>query len=85
MSDTLQFDRVLVIDKGHIAEDDNPQKLYADEESRYRLLCDAEDLVRKHLWASAHWRRLRVVNGQLAEQPDSHDEKPAKGFTWQPK
>ena len=39
--------------------------LAADLQSRYRALLDAEDAVRKDLWASADWRKLTIADGRL--------------------
>ncbi len=64
---TRDFDRVLVIEDGHIAEDAAPEVLAADLSSRYRQLLDAETLVRRSLWASTEWRRFQVGDGHLTE------------------
>lgn len=66
VGDTQSFDRVLVIENGQIVEDDKPDTLLA-QDSRYRRLLEAEREVREGLWASAEWRRLRLVNGKLEE------------------
>lgn len=66
VSDTLDLPRVLVMGNGAILEDGNPCELAADPHSRYRALLDAEEAVRSGLWASAHWRRLRLNEGKLA-------------------
>jgi ABC-type transport system involved in cytochrome bd biosynthesis fused ATPase/permease subunit len=66
VSDTLDLPRVLVMENGTIVEDGNPQKLAADPDSRYRALLDAEEAVRRGLWASSKWRRLRLSDGKLA-------------------
>jgi ATP-binding cassette subfamily B protein len=42
VADTLEFDRVLVIDAGRITEDGPPETLAAQPDSRYRALLDAE-------------------------------------------
>jgi ATP-binding cassette subfamily B protein len=66
VSDTLDLPRVLVMENGRIVEDGNPHKLAADPDSRYRALLDAEEAVRRGLWASSKWRRLRLSEGKLA-------------------
>jgi ABC-type transport system involved in cytochrome bd biosynthesis fused ATPase/permease subunit len=66
VSDTLDLPRVLVLENGAIVEDGKPRELAADPHSRYRALLDAEEAVRHGLWASAHWRRLRLSDGKLA-------------------
>ncbi len=67
IGDTLGFPRVLVIDQARIAEDGDPAKLAADPHSRYRQLLDAEETVRRSLWSSERWRRLRLSGGKLVE------------------
>ena len=64
VSETLGFDRVLVIEDGCIAEDDAPATLAA-RPSRYRELLDAEVRVRDGLWLDPQWRRLQLVGGRL--------------------
>ena len=65
---TQDFERVLVIEGGHIAEDGCPAELATQPGSRYRALLKAEEAVREGLWSSAEWRRLWLEGGQLAEQ-----------------
>jgi ABC-type bacteriocin/lantibiotic exporter with double-glycine peptidase domain len=68
VGDTRDFERVLVIAGGAIVEDGSPRELAALPGSRYRRLLDAEEAVRRGLWASAHWRRLRLRDGKLGEE-----------------
>jgi ABC-type bacteriocin/lantibiotic exporter with double-glycine peptidase domain len=68
VSDTMDLPRVLVVEGGRIIEDGDPRELAKNPESRYRALLDAEDAVRRSLWSSAQWRRLRIANGALAEE-----------------
>jgi ATP-binding cassette subfamily B protein len=65
VSETLSFDRVLVIEDGMIREDDRPSRL-AGRPSRYRELLDAEQLVRDRMWAGKQWRHIRIENGVVA-------------------
>jgi ATP-binding cassette subfamily B protein len=65
VGETRDFERVLVIDAGRVVEDGCPAELAADPCSRYRALLDAEAAVRRGLWASARWRRLRLEGGRL--------------------
>jgi ATP-binding cassette subfamily B protein len=71
VASTRAFPRVLVIEGGRIIEDGNPAELYANEESRYRQLCDREDQVREKLWNAASWRRLRMEDGRLHEEEEA--------------
>src|SRR6185436_7681131 len=63
VSETGDFERVLVVDSGRVVEDANPTLLSQQAGSRYRGLLDAEESVRKELWADGSWRRLRVTGG----------------------
>jgi ABC-type bacteriocin/lantibiotic exporter with double-glycine peptidase domain len=66
VSETLSFDRVLVIEDGRILEDGAPARLAA-EPSRYRQLLQTERSVRDQMWASAHWRHIRLQNGHVTK------------------
>ena len=78
VAETQAFDRVLVMEQGGIVEDAPPAQLLA-QASRYRVLLEAERVVREDLWADAKWRRLRLEDGELKEQsrtdgrPDKKD------------
>jgi len=67
VSETLDFERVLVIDNGHVVEDDRPSKLADNPASRYRALLDDEERVLKGIWSDPAWRRLRLEDGRLQE------------------
>lgn len=68
VGETLDFDRVLVVEDGRIAEDGRPHSLADDGRSRYRALLDAERAVRDELWSRPSWRRVRLEAGQLIEE-----------------
>ncbi|MDM8560045.1 ATP-binding cassette domain-containing protein [Candidatus Parabeggiatoa sp. HSG14] len=68
VSDTTTFERVLVIEKGQVIEDDAPKILMQNENSRYHTLLEAEEAVRRGLWESAEWRHLWLEKGQLHEK-----------------
>lgn len=68
VGETLDFDRVLVMDKGRIVEDAPAMELAAQRDSLYRALLDAEEDVRAEMWASDEWRRLRVEGGRVNEE-----------------
>jgi ATP-binding cassette subfamily B protein len=74
VSETMGFDRVLVIEGGLIVEDGRPSRLAAAP-SRYRELLDAEQRVRDRMWKGAQWRHIRVEDGNVevlaaARRPD---------------
>lgn len=62
VSETLSFNRVLVVENGRIIEDGSPGQL-AKSQSRYRDLLDAEAVVRQDLWKGDQWRRIHVQEG----------------------
>jgi ABC-type transport system involved in cytochrome bd biosynthesis fused ATPase/permease subunit len=62
VSETLSFNRVLVVENGRIIEDGSPGQL-AKSQSRYRDLLDAEEAVRQDLWKGDQWRRIHVHEG----------------------
>jgi ABC-type multidrug transport system fused ATPase/permease subunit len=66
VADTLNFDRVLVIDRGHIVEQGCPRLLSAAD-SRYRALLDKERAVSRDFWMHPGWRRLHLHAGTLRE------------------
>ena len=78
VGDTLHFDRVLVIEQGRIIQDGAPHELHARPGSRYRALLEEERAVRRDLWASPAWRRLRLHAGRISES-DCGLEAPAAG------
>lgn len=65
VSETLDFDRVLVVEGGKIVEDAAPRTLADDPSSRYRALLLAERALLESLWGGPEWRRARLVGGQL--------------------
>jgi ATP-binding cassette subfamily B protein len=68
ISEALTFDRVFVIEDGHLVEDAAPKHLIQHPQSRYRMLLEAEEAVQKGLWESTDWRRLWLEDGQLHEE-----------------
>jgi ATP-binding cassette subfamily B protein len=65
VSDTLGFDRVVVVDGGAIVEDGAPGALAADPTSRYHALVQADAGARAAVWSPARWRTVRVERGRL--------------------
>jgi ABC-type bacteriocin/lantibiotic exporter with double-glycine peptidase domain len=59
--EALAFSRVLVMDRGTIAEDGSPAGL-AESSSRFRLLLDEQENSRLAL---AQWRRMRMTDGRI--------------------
>src|SRR5262249_22050491 len=72
VGETLDFDRVLVMDGGRIVEDAQAVELASRRDSLYRALLDDEEVVRAEMWASDEWRRLRVDGGRVGEEETPH-------------
>jgi ATP-binding cassette subfamily B protein len=68
VSETKAFDRVLVLEAGCIIEDGNPFDLAKRPGSAYARLLEAEQAVAE-LWTAPGWRRLRLHDGALVENP----------------
>lgn len=66
VSETMQFQRVVIIEEGRIIEQGSPEELAERENSRYRAVLDAEQAVHNTLWASADWRRMVIDGGKLS-------------------
>jgi ATP-binding cassette subfamily B protein len=70
ISETQGFDRVLIIEAGHIVEEGSPINLVAQPGSRYRALLDVEDTVRQRLWSGGIWRQVWLEGGRLVEDKE---------------
>ena len=68
LEETREFERVLVVERGRIAEDGPPKVLAARRDSRYRTMLDAEEALREGLWSRESWRRLWLEHGELTER-----------------
>ncbi len=69
--DTLDFQRVLVVEQGRIIEQGSPRVLYEKTDSRYRTLCDQERITRQRLWSGPSWRHLKMSSGILNETTEA--------------
>jgi len=56
-----------VMEEGRIVEVGDPSQLKEQLGSRYAALLEAEESVRKNLWASTGWRRFIIDGGKLSE------------------
>lgn len=70
ISQTTDFDRVLVVEGGRIVEDAAPALLRDNPTSHYRALLDAEQVVREHFWGGQDvgWRSVWLEGGTLHER-----------------
>ena len=67
VGETLDFERVLVVEGGRIVEEGAPRSLASRPGSRYASMLEAELDVRRRMWGSAAWRRLHLRAGVLEE------------------
>ncbi len=79
VSETLQFDRVLVIEDGKVLEDGAPRVLAAMKGSHYRQLLTAEEHVATRLWGDGGWRRIRVERGAVTERASAVEARASHG------
>ncbi len=71
--DTLDFQRVLVVEQGRIIEQGLPRELYEKTDSRYRALCDQETITHQRLWSGSTWRHLKMSSGVLSESTEARE------------
>ena len=67
VTDTLDFDRVLVMAGGRVVEEGCPRLLYEQRDSAYRALVLEDRAVRAEWWSHPRWRRLSMQDGTLRE------------------
>ena len=67
VTDTLDFDRVLVMAGGRVVEEGCPRLLYEQRDSAYRALVLEDRAVRAEWWSHPRWRRLSMQDGKLGE------------------
>ncbi len=68
LAETLDFDRVLVVDAGRIVETGKPAALARRHGSRYGALLAEERAVHAELWNAPFWRRFHMDGGRLREE-----------------
>jgi ABC-type transport system involved in cytochrome bd biosynthesis fused ATPase/permease subunit len=65
--ETQFFDRVVVLEAGHITDDDAPGVLAERASSAYRALLEAEQTLYAQISREAGWQFLRLQDGRLVE------------------
>jgi ATP-binding cassette subfamily B protein len=66
VADTASFDRVVVVERGRIVEQGEPEVLRGVSDSHYSRLLAEERAVRVR-FAAASWRHVRLDDGRLEE------------------
>jgi ATP-binding cassette subfamily B protein len=69
IGETLDFERVLVIEGGRVVEDGAPRQLALEPDSRFGAMLRSERALLGTTWGGADWRRLRITRGTLATDP----------------
>lgn len=67
VAETKTFDRVLVVENGHIIENNTPDALANDSSTHYHAMLAAENALRGTLSAQDTWRRLWIEDGAVTE------------------
>lgn len=65
VSDTQNFDLIVIVEQGRIVEVGAPASLIKQSDSRYKALVNMEAALQTELWRMPMWRRLRLENGRL--------------------
>ncbi|MBI1296949.1 ATP-binding cassette domain-containing protein [bacterium] len=69
ITETQDFERVLILEDGRIVEDGTPQALLADTQSRYFALIEQDRRIQRTLWGDeGEWRRLHLDAGILQDE-----------------
>jgi ABC-type bacteriocin/lantibiotic exporter with double-glycine peptidase domain len=76
VADTLDFERILVIEDGRLVEDGAPEALLADPSSRYAELVHADRDVLAQVWEAPHWKRILVKGGGVTTIPAKSPDQP---------
>ena len=70
VSETQNFERVLVMADGHILEDGSPAELSQQLGSRYQAMLADELVVHAEIWGSREWKREWMVGGKIVEEQE---------------
>jgi len=71
VSETESFDRVVVMEGGHIIQDGPPSTLAEQPGRRFQQMLDTHRTVRQLLGSQPPWHRLRLADGKLFPQVPS--------------
>jgi ATP-binding cassette subfamily B protein len=67
VSDTLNLDRIVVLEAGRIVEQGAPRQLWTNPDSRYRALFGQDLDSRRRIWADPRWRHVHMMGGVLTQ------------------
>ncbi len=66
IEDTHDFQRIIVVENGEIAEEGKPRNLLKRKTSRYRDFLQAEKAVRSKFWESKKWQQFHLSEGKIS-------------------
>jgi ATP-binding cassette subfamily B protein len=67
VTEACSFDRVLVLERGRIVEDGDPDVLASTPSSRFAALLEAQHRVAARFDSSGGWRRVRLERGRIID------------------
>ena len=67
VSESVHFQRVVVLEQGRIVEDGSPSDLILRPDSSYRRLLESDEALRRDVWTGESWRTLFLNDGLLVE------------------
>ncbi len=67
ITESLQFDRVLVLEEGRIVQDGRPEELAGSSEGSFSRMLQAQKLANQQLWKGPAWRRLSLDESGLSD------------------
>ena len=68
ITESLEFDRVVVLDMGRIVQDDTPEKLVADGDGAFSRMLKAQRRADREVWRGPGWRRICLDEGTFQEK-----------------
>jgi ABC-type bacteriocin/lantibiotic exporter with double-glycine peptidase domain len=74
LSETKDFDRVIVMEHGKIIQDGRPGDLMRESDSSYSAMVRAEETLQSEFSSLASWRSLYIDGGDLCERSLPCDE-----------
>jgi ATP-binding cassette subfamily B protein len=68
VTEACSFDRVLVLERGRIVEDGDPDALARKPSSRFAALLEAHHRVAARFDTTDGWRRVRLERGRIIDE-----------------
>ncbi len=68
ISQTVDFNRVIVVEGGRVVEDGKPEELREQSSSRFRAMLEDETALCSEVWGEHRWRSLSLHGGRLHDR-----------------